>query len=94
MLVFVALHLIRNTTSEVVDFEFVIPNANYELSNLQFNGNGQQIELAQAANADGTFDIRISGTIPPFQSVGGQQPNGFGGALTPTSGDPQILCSS
>ena len=31
---------VRNTTGNPLDFEFVIPDANYELTNLVFNGNG------------------------------------------------------
>lgn len=84
---------VRNTTSESLDFEFVIPDANYELSNLVFNGSSQSVSLSQTANGDGTFDIVVSGVLPPFQSVGGQQPNGFQGALNPTSGPPQTNCA-
>ena len=83
----------RNTTSESTEFSIVIADASYELDNLQFNGSGQQIELVQSQNPDGTFDIEISGVIPPFQSVGAQQPNGFNGNVNPTSAPPEILCS-
>ena len=76
-----------------MDFEFVIPDANYELTNLVFNGSGQNVVLVQTANADGTNDIVISGTLPAYQSLGGQQPNGFQGAINPTNGDPQVLCN-
>ena len=83
---------VRNTTGDLLDFEFVIPNANYELTNLVFNGSGQNVVLDQSVNADGTYDIVISGTLPAYQSVGGQQPNGFQGAFTPTNGEPHTLC--
>ena len=43
------------STADVLEFEFVIPNANYELSNLVFNGSGQGAELDQVANAAGLF---------------------------------------
>ena len=85
---------VRNTTADVLEFEFVIPNANYELSNLVFNGSGQGVELDQVANAAGLFDITVSGVLPAFQSVGGQQPNGLSGAITPTSDQPETRCSS
>ena len=85
---------VRNTTADVLEFEFVIPNANYELSNLVFNGSGQGAELDQVANAAGLFDITVSGVLLAFQSVGGQQPNGFFGAITPTSDLPETRCSS
>jgi len=84
---------IRNTTSGPLDFEFVIPDANYELTNLVFNGSGQSVALDQVLNADGAYDITVTGTLPAFQSVGGQQPNGFQGATTPTSATPIVRCS-
>ena len=83
---------IRNSSAEQTDFEFLIPSANYELTNLQFNGSGQSLELVQTPNGDGTWDITLTGTVPGFQSVGGQQPNGFNGAITPTSDDPAVSC--
>ena len=83
---------IRNTTSGALDFEFVIPDANYELTNLVFNGSGQNVTLSQTQSADGTYDITVSGTVPAFQSVGGQQPNGFQGAISPTNGTPEVNC--
>ena len=83
---------VRNTTSTALAFEFVIPDANYELTNLVFNGSSQDVKLVQVQNPDGTHEITISGTLPPFQSVGGQQPNGFQGAITPTNGTPQTNC--
>ena len=42
---------VRNTTGNPLDFEFVIPDANYELTNLVFNGNGQNVVLDQTANS-------------------------------------------
>ena len=48
--------LIRNTTSGPLDFEFVVPDASYELTNLVFNGSGQNVALLQTRNADGTYD--------------------------------------
>ena len=83
---------IRNTTSGPLDFEFVIPDANYQLTNLVFNGSGQDVTLDQTQNPDGTYDITVAGTLPAFQSVGGQQPNGFQGSLNPTNGTPQTNC--
>ena len=84
---------IRNTTAGALDFEFLVPNANYELTNLVFNGSGQNLSLDQNQNADGTYDITVSGTLPAFQSVGGQQPNGFQGAINPTNNQPETRCA-
>ena len=83
---------IRNATPQSRDFEFEIPDANYTLDNLQFNGSGQNLNLDQTNNPDGTTTITINGTVPPYQSVGAQQPNGFGGTLNPTNGPPTIYC--
>ena len=85
---------VRNSTSAPLDFEFVIPDANYELTNLVLNGSSQGVSLSQAQNADGTYDITLVGTLPAWQSVGGQQPNGFNGQISPTNGEPQTNCAS
>ena len=84
---------IRNTTSGPLDFEFLIPDASYELTNLVLNGSGQNVVVDQTYADSDLFDITISGTVPAYQSVGGQQPNGFSGALNPTSGSPLIRCA-
>ncbi len=84
---------IRNASSEAQDFSFVIPDANYELDNLIFNGSGQDLELTQTPNGDGTFEIVLTGSVPAYQSVGGQQPNGFGGAISPSNGEPVVYCN-
>ena len=73
------------------DFEFVIPSTNYQLDNLVFNGSGQNVTLTQVPTDTGAV-IVITGTVPAYQSVGGQQPNGFNGQLTPTSDQPYITC--
>ncbi len=78
---------VRNTTGNAVDFEFIIPDVNYELTALNFNGDGQNLELIQ----NGT-DIVITGTVPAWKTVGGQQNNGFGGELVPTQGTPIVTC--
>ena len=79
---------IRNSTSEDRQFEFRIPDANYELTNLQLNGSTQDVTVRQSGN-----DILIGGILPAYQSVGGQQPNGFLGAIAATNGTPFVLSS-
>lgn len=76
----------------IPDFELIIDNANYQLTNLVFNGSGRNVALTQTANPDGSYRININGSIPAYQSVGGQQPNGFNGSLTPMSATPLIQC--
>ena len=83
---------VRNSTPAPLDFEFVIPDANYELTNLVLNGSSQDVALSQAQNADGTYDITLAGTLPAWQSVGGQQPNGFNGQISPTNSELQTNC--
>lgn len=83
---------LRNTTAQTLTFQLVIPSANYQLTNLVFSGSGQNMTLTQADNGDGTFELTVSGSVPAYQSAGGQQPNGFSGRLNPTSGQPFTRC--
>ena len=73
---------IRNTTSEARRFELRIPDTNFELVNVKYSG-GHDVTLVQDGN-----DWVITGTIDAYQTVQGQQPNGFNGTLDPVHGDP------
>lgn len=84
---------VRNKTSAPLDFQFVIPDANYKIDNLKFNGSSQNVVLDQVANGDGTYTITVEGELPAWKSVGGQQSNGFKGKITPTSGEPFVRCA-
>lgn len=83
---------LRNTTAQTLIFQFVVPSTNYQLTNLVFSGSGQNMTLQQTTNGDGTSEITVSGSVPAYQSAGGQQPNGFNGQLNPTSGVPFTRC--
>ncbi len=84
---------IRNTTSTSQGFTFLIPDANYSIDNLVLNGSGENVEMTNIANGDGTYDIVLTGSVPAYQSVGGQQPNGFGGDISPSNGEPVVGCN-
>lgn len=79
---------VRNTTSSVKAFEFHVPDTNYDLAALIFNGSADDVTLTEV---DG--GVVIAGTLPAWQSVGGIVPNGFTGSLWPSNGEPYVLCA-
>ena len=77
---------------DALSFEFVIPDANYALDNLVLNGSVSNVEYSFEIDPDGSHRHTVAGLVPPYQSVGGYQPNGFGGQLQPDSAVPSLRC--
>ena len=84
---------LRNTTSSALDFELVIPDANYEASNMAFNGNVENISLSDTENSDGSFTITMRGEIPAGETIGGNNRNAPTGKFTPATGEPFFRCA-
>ena len=84
---------LRNTTSEALDFEMVIPGANYEIDTLALNASTENVSLSQIDNGDGTFTITMSGEISARKTIGGNQSNAPKGKFKPTSGEPFFRCA-
>ncbi len=80
---------VRNASSTVQRFEFVVPDVNYDLGALVFNGSADDVTLVEA---DGS--VIVAGTLPAYASVGGIVPNGWFGTFWPTNGEPYVLCGS